>query len=375
MIILIINNLKNYNLYSKRLLSTIIATLKKSVIMTKIYEYELGKAAGKLVKDSLDLKEDETFVITADTESNERVVNATARKAFEVGAKPMVLWLPSPLGVGKDADPMLPVDGLTALLNEADAWVEFNNEWLLYSTPFERAMEENEELRYLCLVGLDEDMMVRTIGRVDREELEEFMEKVATLTEETDHMRVTTPAGTKLEFDNHSDHPVDCSAGDASSPGMNFLSGQIGWAPDLESIEGKLVFDGSVEPPVGLLDEPIEMDIENGKVVNIEGGREAEEFRRWLESFDDENMYRLAHICYGFNPGAKLSGNILEDERVWGCTEWGLGYRAPPDGIDAPSHTDGICLNSTVWLDDEKLLEKGSLVHSELEQYKEKLEM
>ncbi len=342
--------------------------------MTNKYEYEIGKAASKLVNDFLGLRKNETFVITADTESNERVVDATARKAFEVGAKPMVLWLPSPLGVGKDADPMLPVDALTALLNEADAWVEFNNQWLLYSTPFERAIEENEKLRYLCLVGMDEEMMIRTIGRVDRKELEKFMEKVAEMTKNAYQMKITTPAGTELEFDNHPEHPISCSAGDASSPGMNFLSGQIGWAPDLKTIEGKLVFDGSVEPPVGLLDEPIEMEIEEGKVVNIEGGREAEEFRRWLESFDDENMFRLAHVCFGFNPGAKLSGLILEDERVWGCTEWGLGYRAPPDEIDAPSHTDGICLNSTVWLNDEKLLENGSVVHPELEGYKEKLE-
>jgi len=89
-------------------------------------------------------------------------------------------------------------------------------------------------------------------------------------------------------------------------------------------------------------------------------------------------MKRLAHISYGFNPGAKLSGNILEDERVWGCTEWGLGYlssqNAPPHGIEAPSHTDGICLNSTVWLDDIKLLERGAIVHPELEEYKKKFE-
>ncbi len=346
--------------------------------MTELYEYELGKAADELVKNSLSLKEDETFVITADTESNERVVNATARKAFELGAKPMVLWLPSPLGVGKDADPMLPVDALTALLNEADAWVEFNNRWLLYSTPFERAMNQNEGLRYLCLVGMDEEMMVRTIGRVDREKLEEFMQKVAELTKEADHVKITTPAGTELEFDNHPDYPVDCDAGDASSPGMYFLAGQIAWSPDLDTINGKIVFDGSVDPPIGLLEEPIEMVIEKGKVVEIKGGTEAAEFERWLNDFDDQNMKRLAHISYGFNPGAKLSGNILEDERVWGCTEWGLGYlsshNAPPDGIEAPSHTDGICLNSTVWLDDEKLLEKGSIVHPELKDYKKDLE-
>lgn len=346
--------------------------------MTDLYEYELGLAAKRLVRDCLDLKEGETFIITADTESNERVVNATARKAFEVGAKPMVLWIPSPLGVGKDADPMLPVDALTALLQEADAWVEFNNQWLLYSTPFERAMEENKNLRYLCLVGLNEEMMVRTIGRVDRKELEEFMKKVTDLSKKARDIRVTTPSGTDLRFKNHPDHPIDCDAGDASEPGMHFLAGQIAWTPDLESIEGKLVFDGSVDPPIGLLEKPIEITIEKGKVVDIKGGRDAAEFERWLNSFDHPNMKKLAHISYGFNPGAKLSGNILEDERVWGCTEWGLGYlsshNAPPDGIDAPSHTDGICLNSTVWLDDTKLLDRGSIVHPELKEYKDNFE-
>ncbi|MFW5952922.1 MAG: aminopeptidase [Candidatus Natronoplasma sp.] len=346
--------------------------------MTDIYEYELGKAADNLVEDSLDLEKGETFVITADTESNERVVNATARKAFELGAKPMVLWLPSPEGVGQDADPMLPVDALTSLLKEADAWVEFNNKWLLYSTPFERAMEQNEGLRYLCLVGLDEEMMVRTIGRVDRKELEEFMEKVAELTRKAENVRITTPAGTDLEFDNNPDYPVDCDVGDASSPGMHFLSGQIAWTPDLKTIQGKLVFDGSVVPPIGLLEEPIEMKVEDGKVVDIEGGKEANEFKRWLNSFDHPNMRKLVHISYGFNPGAKLSGNVLEDERVWGCTEWGLGYMSshnvPPDGIDAPSHTDGICLDSSVWLDGNKLLEEGSIVHPELNEFKNKFE-
>ncbi|MDK2878850.1 MAG: 2,5-dihydroxypyridine 5,6-dioxygenase [Thermoanaerobacteraceae bacterium] len=68
--------------------------------------------------------------------------------------------------------------------------------------------------------------------------------------------------------------------------------------------------------------------------------------------------------------GAKLTGNVLEDERVWGSTEWGLGYLspidAPPDGIKAKSHCDGICMNSTVWLDEVKILDNGIVVHPEL---------
>ena len=53
---------------------------------------------------SFEVYEGEIFVITADTESNERVVEATASAAFAIGAKPMVIWNASPLGVGKAGD-------------------------------------------------------------------------------------------------------------------------------------------------------------------------------------------------------------------------------------------------------------------------------
>jgi len=81
-------------------------------------------------------------------------------------------------------------------------------------------------------------------------------------------------------------------------------------------------------------------------------------------------MFKMAHIAYGFNPGAILTGNVVEDERVWGCTEWGIGYvspvDAPPAGQDAASHTDGICLNTSVWLDGKQFLEEGHVVDPEL---------
>jgi 2,5-dihydroxypyridine 5,6-dioxygenase len=345
--------------------------------MAKLYEFELGKAADALVSDVFALKKGETFIITADTESDERVVNATARAAFSIGAKPMVIWLASPLGVGKAADPMLPVDSLTAALDKADAWVEFNNQWLLYSTPFERAMESNKKLRYMCLVGMDADMMVRVIGRVDAKALSQFMRKATAITEAAKHMRITTPAGTDLEFDNEPKYKTTCDDGDATEPGMHMLAGQICWIPRFDSINGTLVFDGSLVPPCGLLKQPVKIKVEKGTAVEITGGDQAAQFKAWLESFDDPNMFRLAHVCYGFNPGAKLTGNILEDERVWGSTEWGLGYLspvdAPPHGIQASSHTDGICLNSTVWADTVKVIENGKVVHPELVDLAKKL--
>lgn len=338
--------------------------------MTKYYEFELKKATDKLVRDILKLQEGETFIITADTESNNEVVNATAASAFSIGAKPMVIWIPSPLGVGKAADPMLPIESLTAALCNADAWVEFNNQWLLYSTPFEKAMEVNKKLRYMCLVGMDEDLMVRTIGRVDNERLARFLLKVTDMTKSAKKMRVTTPAGTDVSFEIEPKHYLQCDAGDASKPGMFMLAGQINVVPRHSTIQGKIVFDGALMPPVGRLNNPVSLTVKDGKIINIEGGQEAKAFKEWLESLEDDNMYRMAHIAYGFNPGAKLTGNIVEDERVWGSTEWGMGYvsplDAPPDGINAKSHSDGICLNSSIWLDDKQILKNGIVIDDEL---------
>jgi len=346
--------------------------------MTELYEYELARAAHILTAEMFRLKPGETFVVTADTQSDMRVVNAVAAAAHTLGAIPMVITVASPLGVGKAADPLLPVEALTAALCNADAWVEFNKQWLLYSTPFERAMAQNKRLRYLCLVEMTADMMVRLIGRIDAAALSRFMRRVAEMTQNARQMRITTPAGNDLSFTLlPEERQVSCDDGLSDTPGMHFLGGQITFVPDFESINGRLVFDGTIAPPCGFLKEPVVLEVEKGRVVRISGGAKADELRAWLESFDDPNMFRLAHGSYGFNPGARLCGNVLEDERIWGCTEWELGYLspvdAPPDGIQAKSHCDGICLNSSVWLDGVQILERGVVVHPELKALAEPL--
>jgi leucyl aminopeptidase (aminopeptidase T) len=345
--------------------------------MSYYYEYELGKAAKILCEDLFKLKPGETFVITADTECEKRVIDATATAAFACDAKPMVIYTASPLGVGKAADPMLPLESLTAALLKADAWVEFNNKWLLYSTPYDIAMKGNKKLRHLCLVGMNVDMMVRNIGRVDYPNLEKFMMLVTKKTLSAKHMRITTPAGTDVEFNNEPGRKPIMELGYADTPGSHMMAGQIGWSPNFESINGTIVFDGSLVPPiVGILKEPVRLTIKKGETVKIEGGKEATEYEKWLKSFNHPQMLKLAHVCYGFNPGARLTGDILEDERVWGGTEWGLGNVGAilvPGGISGPSHTDGICLNSSVWLDGVQIMDKGQLLDLELKKLAEKL--
>jgi 2,5-dihydroxypyridine 5,6-dioxygenase len=345
--------------------------------MSGLYEYEIGKSADILCRELFKLKSGETFAITSDTESDVRVVEGVARAAFAVGAKPIVIRVASPLGVGRAGDSMLPVNALGAALKESDAWVEFNNQWLLYSTPYEFAMKGNKNLRYLCLVGMNADMMTRCLGRIDYPTLRAYQEKFLDVSKKGKHMKFTTESGTNVEFDTDLSIPFRCHVGYADTPGSHMLSGQISWTPKFETINGTITFDGSIVPPVGLLEAPVKLHIEKGRISKIEGGKDALEYENWLRGFNDPNMFRLAHASYGCNPGAKLTGNILEDERVWGCTEWGIGYVGPsvvpPDGIPAASHTDGICLNSSIWLDGEQITDRGKVVHRDLIELAKKL--
>jgi len=350
-----------------------------------LYEYELGKASTVFMRDLFKVKSGETVVITSDTEADPHVVDAFASAAFAFDAKPMVIWMASPLGVSKAADPMLPVEALTAALKEADVWLEMGNKWLLYSTPYDIAMKENKKLRHMSLQGMTPDVIVRIIGRVDFPNLKVFMEKITEMTKNAKHIRMATPAGEDVEFDMAKTadgkpdpvHPMDCNYGDASAPGSHMMPGQIGWAPVFDSINGTIVFDGALDPPCRKLEAPAVLTIEAGKIVKVEGGKQALQWDAWTKSFNDPMMRKLAHVCYGFNPGAKLTGNIVEDERVWGGTEWGVGNVGPiyikPYGISGASHSDGICLNTSVWLDGKQIMDEGKMIEPELIELAHKL--
>ncbi len=346
--------------------------------MESVHEYELGKAADVLVRELFRLVPDEVLVITADTGSDMRVVNATARAAFAVGAKPMVICVASPLGWGRLADPMLPSEALTGALKGADAWVEFNSAGVLYSTVQTTAMEENKKLRYIALSAMDADTMVRCIGRVDHPTLKELLHRAGKLIVAAKQLRITSSGGTDLRFENVPGRAAVIRDGYADKPGTYMLAGMVAWSPKLPSVNGTLVFDGSVVPPCGKLEAPIRLTIGAGEILKFEGGQQAREFEAYLRNLNHPQMLRLAHAAVGFNPGSKLTGSIVEDERIWGCTVWGIGYIGrwliPPDGVPAPSHSDGESLRSSVWLDGKLMIEEGQVRHPDLVDWAKRLQ-
>lgn len=344
--------------------------------LTASLDLELAKTAQTLVRDMIKMKPGENILLYADTESDWRTVEETSKAVHSAGGKVVVMRYPAPRGVAEAADPDLPKP-LAAAMSNCDIMIEFSNKYLLYSTPWKKAMETGR-VRYLCLSGMTAEMMIRCIGRVDIPTLISFQEEIAELTRKTKRMRITTPAGTDVEFENESSRPVFCEGIVTEKPGEYMLIGQVDWAPIEDTINGVISFDGSVWPPeeLGLVTKPILLEVGGGKVVEVRGGHEAKTFERWLAGFQDKAMYNVVHISYGCNPGAKLSGYIVEDERVWGSVEWGLGYQAESfkgKAGPAKSHTDGICLNASIWMDKKQISNEGSFLHPELSTLAKKL--
>lgn len=322
------------------------------------YQLELVHAAHKLVTTVRPVKSGQQVLITADTASDARVVQATAGAVYTVGGIPTVIWyptLPAPM-----AKPPRPV-ALAA--TGADIWIDFAVAYQLYSPAYHAALQNG--CIYVCLTGMDVDMMVRTIGRVNYAPMQEMATYLYQQSQAADIIRLTGPAGTdlKMKVDKAGDPFWEPPPAEGGYPQM--LGGQSGFMAHRESFEGVLVFDGALWPPaeLGVLRTPVRLVIEGGYVKQIEGGPEAALFARWLESFNHPEAYLMDHACYGFNPGViRPTGRILEDERIFGCMQFGLGATE----YGSPAHTDGVVLNPSIWLDDIQIEENGRYIHPDL---------
>lgn len=331
--------------------------------------FELFTASYKLVRDVLKVSSNEEVVITTDTGSDFQVTLSIAQASTALGAKPLIVLRNEAPTVGKAMDKYLPVNTLSAALMNADVWIALDKSYLIYSTPYEKAMSVGR-VRYIELSGFNVDMMVRLIGRVNTQLLYEFQRKLARLTGRFRRMRIITELGTDVEFENDPNRPI-LVEGEVNGPGEYMLFGQVDWAPIEESINGTIVIDGTVWPPIGILHSPIKLRVRDGKIIEVSGGSEAKVLEKWLRSFNDEKMFMVAHVTYGCHPpNAKLSGNIVEDERVWGAVVWGFGSQSATFrgklGL-ASSHVDAVVLNNTIYGDGELIVKDGGeFVHEEV---------
>ena len=347
--------------------------------MPQYMDLELSKAAYKLMHDLIKVKKGESVLITLDSVSDFRVSEEFAKMAEALGAKVMLAWHSTPVGYGKLTMPYLP-EPLIACADKTDVWIEMNEQWLLYSPIWDAAVA-NGRTRQVMLGGLGIECIVRCIGNVDLEVQAQFQDKLTEMTQNAKHVRITNAAGTDVSFEMDPTRKISNEMR-YDTPGPHFLIGQIGWCPEESTINGVIAFDGTVsgggEAELGRLESPLSYVVEGGRIQEIKGGWQADVLRKYIKKLDDPNMYLIAHCCYGVNPNARLDGITSEDERVWGSTQWGIGhqgtgYAKGGKTRHAISHIDGICLNSSVYLDGVKILDEGVYIEPALKELAAKL--
>jgi aminopeptidase len=76
-----------------------------------------------------------------------------------------------------------------------------------------------------------------------------------------------------------------------------------------------------------------------------------------------ENGRTLAELGIGTNPGATISGQILEDEKVEGTVHFAFGTNTGFGGNNqATVHIDGLVRDAVVDLDGQPILRAGRLL-------------
>ncbi len=346
--------------------------------MPNFLDLELTQAAYKLMHDQVCLQKGESVLITIDSVSDFRVAEEIAKISEALGGKVMLAWHTTPKGYGALTMPYLP-EPLIACADKTDVWIELNDQWLLYSPMWDKAVT-NGRTRQVMLGGLGIERIVRCIGKIDMDVQKEFQNTLTELTKKAKQVHITNAAGTDVTFENDPARPINNEIM-YNTPGAHFLLGQIGWAPKEDTIMGTIAFDGTVSGGEGAefhdLSQPIRYIVEKGRIKEFKGGPEAAALSDYFKSLNDPNMYMAAHVCYGCNPNARLEGVTTEDERIWGSTEWGFGHQGANYSGSVPreakSHIDGISMNCSVWLDGVQILKEGRYIEPTLSALQEKL--
>jgi len=337
--------------------------------MTQQKDIDIAKVTKVIMETMFQVKVGESVAITIDTETDPDIADGFYTATANAGGIPMIIKAPKGRADGQEGMAEWPAKAMTAALCEVDIWIELNSTIILYSNIWETAMAENKKLRYLILASTPVDSMVRVFTGYDVPKLGELLEKVKTMAEGTKKIRITSKNGTDVTYETDLNYFFDYDSGDFSKPKFGTAPGYVNIVPKLNSMNGKIVFDVLMHSDS--YGEKVSFDMKDGSIIKVSGGQKGEKFSQYLSDFDDPNMYKISHNMIGLNPSIRsLSGDIVEDERIWGGVDFGFGHTSPLDmpplGQPAKSHFDGVVAKATIYLDEQKIVDNGDVCHPDL---------
>ena len=212
--------------------------------------------------------------------------------------------------------------------------------------------------RCATLPGVTEDMLARVMS-ADMEGLRRKGHAVAEALDRASEAHITDSNGTDLRLDLSGREAIP-DAGELTERGAfgNLPCGEGFISP--AGGNGTLVIDGSMAG-IGLVDEPVELVVEGGHLTSARGGQ-GMAFMDLLTEHGDDGT-NIAELGIGTNEKAKLTGEVLEDEKIFGTCHIAFGASAGIGGtVQVPVHLDCVVMKPTLALDGEVIARDGELL-------------
>lgn len=339
-------------------------------------------SAEVVVQDVVKVKKGERVLIIANPETSE-IAQDLFTACSEAGALSTLMYQPSKTSFD-NANPEV----LAAIASNPDVCFSISNIKLgkdpagaanpyktedghEYTHIFDYLVDGKKTMRGAWTPGLTTEMMNRT-APIDYKELQERCAKLGECFEDVVSVHVTSPGGTDLIV------PVDgrklmFDDGDFSKPGLggNIPAGEVFISPVVGGCQGTIVYDGSMTFSDGdsIIETPIVCNVENGFVSDIKGGAEAKRLLKTITEAETralayekdgklpegqgavykKNARNIGELGIGLNPSARITGNMLEDEKAFRTCHFAIGENYDND---APSliHLDGVVREPTIVL-------------------------
>ena len=311
---------------------------------------ELDKAVATVVRDCLGVRPNENVLVVCNPATRE-LGDALRDEAESVGAE-AVLAVMTERETHAGEPPATVAEAMVA----ADVLLAPTVQSLSHTASRKRATESGT--RTATLPGATVEMLARVMSD-DMEKLRHRGRRVADLLDRGTEARITCDHGSDLRLGLQGRKAIP-DAGELTETGAfgNLPCGEGFISPS--TAEGILIVDGSIVG-VGLVSEPVRLTIEGGHLVDATGADGAALME--LLTVHGPDGTNVAELGIGTNEKAILTGNILEDEKIFGTAHVAFGASAAIGGkVQVPVHLDVVSLKPEVTIDETPVVLEGRLL-------------
>ncbi len=313
---------------------------------------DLERAVSAVVNDCLGVQEGEDVLVIANPATlglGERLRGEAGR----AGADAVLALMAE--RASHAAEPPPPI---AAAMREADVVLAPTVQSLSHTASRKAASEAGA--RIATLPGVTEEMLARVMS-ADMAELRRRGRATADALNAGSEARITCANGSDLRMGLEGRTAIP-DAGELTAPGAfgNLPCGEGFISPDDAVCEGTLIVDGTIAG-VGIPAEPIALKISGGRLTDAtrpEGAALLDLLRA-----HGEEATTIAELGIGTNERAKLTGNVLEDEKLLGTAHVAFGASQAIGGrIQVPVHLDCVVMRPVVSIDGTEIVRDGRLL-------------